>query len=117
MRYKVIVFSNGIKQRSFLFNDHRTASLFAEGLDAVIVCKQGAKQSEKNDINEEANYTPEKQDPSREAIISTLCKYWDKMPRLRFGQLIQDIFEGSDTYYLTDEEALKKITDFSNIIK
>ena len=55
-------------------------------------------------------------DPNRiPKILSILQQCWEKVPNLRFGQLIENLkkYMGvEDLFYIEDEELLEKLTDF-----
>lgn len=50
-------------------------------------------------------------------IATELCILWQRVPHLRFCQLVQDICTGwSDNFYMSDETFLRKLREFSKVV-
>ena len=50
-------------------------------------------------------------------IAAELCILWQRVPHLRFCQLVQDICTGwGDNFYMSDETFLRKLREFSKVV-
>jgi len=49
-------------------------------------------------------------DPRRiQAVLNTLEHYWRRYPDLRLGQIVGNLAQGVDPYYIEDDELLKRL--------
>lgn len=49
------------------------------------------------------------------SIVDSIKSIWMDFPELRFGQLIENIYNTKDKFYISDKETLNKIGEFKNV--